>query len=156
MGAIPCKNMMRNLLSYTLRTRPGLVLGTLLAVAGAAAAPTDDVYRLGADSMAQEGVPKGKVIGPLTLASFVFTNTTCHYWVFVPAQNDPKTPAALMIFQDGQAFVGLNDLRFGTHSDEQGGAIMPEMLRWLWRDYPRPDDPKDDRERKLFVSGEKP
>ena len=31
----------------------------------------------------------------------------------------------------------------GTHSNKQGGAIMPEMLRWLWRDYPRKDDPKD-------------
>ena len=30
----------------------------------------------------------------------------------------------------------------GTHSNKQGGAIMPEMLRWLWRDYPRPDDPQ--------------
>jgi len=39
----------------------------------------------------------------------------------------------------------------GTHSNKQGGAIMPEMLRWLWRDYPRPDDPKDDTNRKFFV-----
>ena len=23
----------------------------------------------------------------------------------------------------------------GTHSDSHGGSIMPEMLRWLWRDY---------------------
>ena len=35
----------------------------------------------------------------------------------------------------------------GTHSNKQGGAIMPEMLRWLWRDYPRVDDPKDASER---------
>ena len=28
---------------------------------------------------------------------------------------------------------------------------MPDMLRWLWRDYPRPDDPQDDGNRKLFV-----
>ncbi len=26
----------------------------------------------------------------------------------------------------------------GTHSMKQGGAIMPEALRWLWRDYPAP------------------
>ncbi|MGH9604147.1 MAG: alpha/beta hydrolase-fold protein [Terracidiphilus sp.] len=26
----------------------------------------------------------------------------------------------------------------GTHSMNQGGAIMPEALRWLWRDYPQP------------------
>ena len=38
----------------------------------------------------------------------------------------------------------------GTHSNKQGGAIMPEMLRWLWRDYPRPDDPMDDTNRKLL------
>jgi enterochelin esterase family protein len=32
---------------------------------------------------------------------------------------------------------------------------MPEMLRWLWRDYPRPDDPKDESNRKLYaVPGE--
>jgi enterochelin esterase-like enzyme len=39
----------------------------------------------------------------------------------------------------------------GTHSNKQGGAIMPEMLRWLWRDYPRRDDPKDASDRKLLV-----
>ena len=39
----------------------------------------------------------------------------------------------------------------GTHSNKQGGAIMPEMLRWLWRDYPRPDDPHDDANRKFLV-----
>ena len=39
----------------------------------------------------------------------------------------------------------------GTHSGRQGGAMMPEMLRWLWRDYPRPDDPANDGNRKLFV-----
>ena len=40
----------------------------------------------------------------------------------------------------------------GTHSNKQGGAIMPEMLRWLWRDYPRPDDPKDASNRGLFLA----
>ncbi|MBT5927367.1 MAG: esterase family protein, partial [Verrucomicrobia bacterium] len=30
-------------------------------------------------------------------------------------------------------------------------AMMPEMLRWLWRDYPRPqDDPMDDSNRQLL------
>ena len=84
------------------------VLGTLLAVARTFAAPTDDVYLLGPDSQPHEGVPKGNVIGPLTLASQVFTNTTRHYWVYVPAQYDSKTPAGLMVFQDGHAFVNSN------------------------------------------------
>src|SRR5579871_45619 len=38
----------------------------------------------------------------------------------------------------------------GTHSGKQGGAIMPDMLRWLWRDYPRTDDPADDSNRTLL------
>jgi enterochelin esterase-like enzyme len=42
----------------------------------------------------------------------------------------------------------------GTHSNKQGGAIMPEMLRWLWRDYTRPDDPKDPSNRSLLVPGD--
>lgn len=76
--------------------------------AAAGAAPTDDVYLLGPDSAPQKGVPSGKVIGPLTLASEVFTNTTRHYWVYVPAQYQPTNAACLMVFQDGQAFVRTN------------------------------------------------
>jgi len=72
------------------------------------AAPMDDVYLLGPDSEPHKGVPQGKVIGPLTLASDVFTNTTRHYWVYVPAQYDRTNPASLMVFQDGQAFVRTN------------------------------------------------
>src|SRR5579871_5320820 len=87
-----------------------LILSAVFAaqIFSASAAATDDVYLLGPDSQSHEGTPHGKVIGPLTLASQVFTNTTRHYWIYVPAQYDPKTPAALMIFQDGQAFVSTN------------------------------------------------
>jgi enterochelin esterase-like enzyme len=308
----------------------------LLPVFTTCGAPTDDVYLPGPDSAPHAGVPRGRIIGPLTLASAVFTDTTRHYWIDVPAQYEPAKPACLMIFQDGHAFLntngdyrtpyvfdnliyrrempvtigvfinpghtpeqpessstnwgdnindrateynelndnyaklivnellpalekdysisknpddraiagassgaicaftvawqrpdqfhkvlstigsftgirggdvypdlireserksiriflqdGVNDLRgtrrgksaydpkwdwhaqnlkmvaaltakgydvnycwgIGTHSNKQGGAMLPEMLRWLWRDYPRPDDPQDDSNRKLF------
>lgn len=87
-----------------------LALGllTLVFATSLAAAPLDEVYKLGPDSLPQEGVPKGKVIGPLTLPSEVFTNTTRHYWVYVPAQYDASKAACLMIFQDGHAFVSTN------------------------------------------------
>ncbi len=69
-------------------------------------------YRLGPDSMPQEGVPKGEIRGPYTLPSNVFPGTRHTYWVYVPAQYDPATPASLMVFQDGQAFKDENgDLR---------------------------------------------
>ena len=29
----------------------------------------------------------------------------------------------------------------GSHNQRHAGAALPEMMRWLWRDYPRADDP---------------
>jgi enterochelin esterase family protein len=94
--------------------RPGslpTVLAIALISAGtgslATAAPTDDLYLLGPDSLPHEGVPRGEIVGPLTLASELFPDTTRHYWVYVPAQYDPARAACLMVFQDGHAFVGL-------------------------------------------------
>src|SRR5262245_56850169 len=95
-----------------------LLLVMMLAISPAFAAPTDDVYLLGPDSLPHAGVPKGKVVGPLTLASQVFTNTTRNYWVYVPAQYDHAKPAGLMIFQDGHAFLNPNgDYRVPTVFD---------------------------------------
>lgn len=61
-------------------------------------------YRLGPDSLPQEGVPKGEIRGPYTLPSNAYPGTQHTYWVYVPVQYDPAVPAALMIYQDGQAF----------------------------------------------------
>ncbi len=62
-------------------------------------------YRLGPDSVPQEGVPRGEIQGPFTLSSQVYRGTQHTYWVYVPAQYDPASPASLMIFNDGQAFM---------------------------------------------------
>ena len=35
----------------------------------------------------------------------------------------------------------------GLHGQKQGGASLPEMMRWLWRDYPRSYDARDTVER---------
>src|SRR5688500_7050082 len=70
-----------------------------------APAPNPDVfYHLGPDSMPQDGVTKGEIRGPFTLASDAYPGTQQTYWVYVPAQYNPSVPASLMIFQDGQAF----------------------------------------------------
>ncbi|HWD39919.1 MAG TPA: alpha/beta hydrolase-fold protein [Fimbriimonas sp.] len=58
--------------------------------------------------MAQEGVPKGEIRGPFTLPCNVYPGTQHTYWVYVPAQYDPKVPTALMVYQDGQAFMDPN------------------------------------------------
>src|SRR5262245_49510937 len=46
-------------------------------------------YRLGPDSLPQEGVPKGEIRGPFTLPSNAYPGTQHTYWVYVPAQYDP-------------------------------------------------------------------
>jgi enterochelin esterase family protein len=35
----------------------------------------------------------------------------------------------------------------GRHGQKQGGAIFPEMMRWLWRDHPVSVDVNDTVER---------
>ncbi len=65
---------------------------------------TDIHYKLGPDSLPMDGVPKGQIKGPFTLPSQAYPGTQHTYWVYVPAQYDPKVPACLMIYNDGQAF----------------------------------------------------
>lgn len=65
----------------------------------------DVFYVLGPDSKPMEGVPKGKFVGPKVIPSEVFPGTQHTYWVYVPAQYDPSQPAAVMIFNDGQAMM---------------------------------------------------
>src|SRR6266496_1502125 len=73
---------------------------------------TDLYYQLAPDASPQEGVPKGEIRGPFVLPSEAYPGTQHTYWVYVPAQYDASTPASLMIFQDGQAFMAPEgDLR---------------------------------------------
>ncbi len=78
-----------------------------LAASALTAAPADDVYRLGPDSEPHEGVPQGKVTDWEKLPSLAYPGTLHDFCVYVPAQYDPAKPAALMIFQDGQAWLRL-------------------------------------------------
>ncbi len=72
----------------------------------------DSQYRLGPDTFSHDGVPKGEIRGPYTLPSKIYPDTQHTYWIYVPAQYDSAIPAALMVFQDGQAFKDENgDMR---------------------------------------------
>jgi enterochelin esterase family protein len=65
-------------------------------------------YRPGPDAQRQEGVPRGKVIQGEWNHCKAFPGTTRSYWVYIPAQYNPKQPANLMVFQDGGGFVREN------------------------------------------------
>ncbi len=61
-------------------------------------------YKLGPDSFPQPNVPEGKLIkGNHT--SKIFDGTMRDYAIYIPAAYDPKKPACLMIFQDGNAYL---------------------------------------------------
>lgn len=83
-----------------------LVCWLLAASARSQEQPNRDAYyRLGPDSLEHEGVPRGELLGPRVLPCKVFPGTQHTYWVYVPAQYKADEPTALMLFQDGQAFV---------------------------------------------------
>jgi enterochelin esterase-like enzyme len=81
-----------------------LLVIAVVALAPANRAQSADDYKLGPDSMRQEGVPKGKVTKH-HWKSKVFAGTERDYWLYVPAQYDGKTPACVMVFQDGGNYV---------------------------------------------------
>ncbi|TMI95952.1 MAG: esterase family protein [Bacteroidetes bacterium] len=63
----------------------------------------DSIYHLGPDSQRKEGVPKG-FVSKYEWQSKMYNNFR-EYYVYVPAQYDSSKPAALMVFQDGHAYV---------------------------------------------------
>ena len=62
-------------------------------------------YTFGPDSERHADVPRGTVTEH-TWRSEVFPGTIRRYWVYVPAQYDGTSDAAVMVFQDGHAYFG--------------------------------------------------
>jgi enterochelin esterase-like enzyme len=70
-------------------------------------------YTYTKDSERQRDVPRGEV-SQHRYQSEIFGGTSRDYWLYVPAQYRATAPAALMVFQDGQAYVS-----------EDGGFRVP-------------------------------
>ena len=90
-----------------------LILALLLA------SPTFaiDTNKLCPEATPEPGTPAGKVTEHTFAESKIFPGTTRKYWVYVPAQYDAKTPAAVMVFQDGQ-----------WYQDPKGGWRVPAVF----------------------------
>jgi enterochelin esterase family protein len=82
---------------------PRLLVSFLFLFIPASLHAADD-YKLGPDSQKQPGAPEGKVTKH-HWKSEIFAGTERDYWIYVPAQYDAKTPACVMVFQDGGAYV---------------------------------------------------
>ena len=86
------------------RLLPLIAFGFLATLLLRPAFAADD-YTYGPDSIRHDGVPKGKVTQFKWDKSKVFEGTVRDCWVYVPAQYDGKTPACVMVFQDGGNYV---------------------------------------------------
>lgn len=87
----------------------GLCLAAMLMlyVAEKPCAAQDDAkrYEHGPDSARHEDAPAGTVTMHVFNSSHVFPGTIRRYWIYVPEQYDETEPAALMVFQDGHAYI---------------------------------------------------
>lgn len=63
---------------------------------------TLDLPAYGPLSYLQPGVPTGTLSDTIVHSSKIYDGMKSEYWIYVPAEYDPKSPAALMVFQDGQ------------------------------------------------------
>jgi hypothetical protein len=85
----------------------GLALVLLTGASQAAEPRKPGEYPATIDSIAQPGIAKGKLIGPLEFHSKIIDgNTVRRYWIYVPVGYDPKDPPNLLVFQDGQRAIG--------------------------------------------------
>ena len=67
-----------------------------------------DVPAFGPLSYLQPGVPSGTLSEKITHVSKIYDGMKSEYWIYVPAQFKPETPAALMVFQDGGGYTDRN------------------------------------------------
>jgi len=67
-----------------------------------------DVPAFGLFSYPQPGVAAGTLSPKIVHTSKIYDGMKSEYWIYVPAQYDPKTPAALMVFQDGGGYLDRN------------------------------------------------
>ncbi|MGA8273028.1 MAG: alpha/beta hydrolase-fold protein [Candidatus Sulfotelmatobacter sp.] len=60
---------------------------------------------LAGDALRRPNVPTGVLSKRLSLRSQIYDGMVSDYWIYVPAQYDPKKPAAVMVFQDGEGYL---------------------------------------------------
>lgn len=51
------------------------------------------------------GVPQGKLSEKLSHTSRIYEGMVADYWIYVPAQYNPSTPAAVMFWTDGEVHI---------------------------------------------------
>jgi enterochelin esterase family protein len=76
-----------------------------------------DLPVFGPLSYLQPGVPAGTLSPKIVHTSKIYDGMKSEYWIYVPAQYDAKTAAALMVFQDG-----------GGYTDREGNRLVLNVI----------------------------
>ena len=74
------------------------------SVDGKAFGGRTDVPAFGPDSYLKPGVPTGRLTEKQVHTSRIYDGMRSDYWIYTPAQYDPRIPAALMVWQDGHFY----------------------------------------------------
>jgi enterochelin esterase-like enzyme len=85
--------------------KPGALHSFYYTVAGTKFGGKLDVPAFGPLSYLQPGVPSGTLSAKITYVSKIYDGMKSDYWIYVPAQYQSNTPAALMVFQDGEGYT---------------------------------------------------
>ena len=67
-----------------------------------------DIPAFASLSYLQPGVPSGTLSEKITHVSKIYDGMKSEYWIYVPAEYKPDTPAAVMIFNDGGWYTDRN------------------------------------------------
>ena len=86
---------------YTGKLQTGTMHSFYYMIDGKKFGGMTDIPAFGPDSYSQPGVPQGKLSETFVSLSKLYPGMKTEYRVYVPAEYNPATPAALMIWQDG-------------------------------------------------------
>jgi enterochelin esterase-like enzyme len=64
-----------------------------------------NVIAYGPESYLRPGVKPSRLTEKRVHTSTIYPGMQSNYWIYTPAEYDPKTPAAVMVWQDGEAQV---------------------------------------------------
>ena len=103
----PAPSMTRagNIWFQTAMLGQGTVHGFYYTVNGVRTGGSTDVAAYGPDSYPKPGVPQGTLSDKIVHNSKIYDGMQSNYWIYIPAQYDANVPAALMVWQDGQALI---------------------------------------------------
>ncbi len=90
----------------------------IIASLGSCAFCSQEDYPLTEDSMQQPGVPQGEFSEHTFSDSKIFPGTTRNFWLYVPQQYDPATPACLLLTQGKNPYKASTVLDNLIHKGE--------------------------------------